>query len=56
MTDVLDEGVKEKMKQSIPLKRAGEPLDVAKVVYFLLSDYGSYITGEVINVSGGLYI
>lgn len=56
MTGVLDEGVKEKMKQSIPLKRAGEPLDVARVVYFLLSEYGSYITGEVINVSGGLYI
>jgi 3-oxoacyl-[acyl-carrier protein] reductase len=56
MTDVLDEGVKERMKQSIPLKRAGEPLDVARAVYFLLSDYSSYITGEVINVSGGLYI
>lgn len=56
MTDALDEGVKERMKQSVPLKRAGEPLDVARVVYFLLSEYGSYITGEVINVSGGLYI
>jgi 3-oxoacyl-[acyl-carrier protein] reductase len=56
MTDALDESTKERMKQSIPLKRAGEPLDVARVVYFLLSEYGSYITGEVINVSGGLYI
>jgi 3-oxoacyl-[acyl-carrier protein] reductase len=56
MTDALDEGVKERMKQSIPLKRTGEPLDVARVVYFLLSEYSSYITGEVINVSGGLYI
>jgi 3-oxoacyl-[acyl-carrier protein] reductase len=56
MTDALDEGVKERMKQSIPLRRTGEPLDVARVVYFLLSEYSSYITGEVINVSGGLYI
>lgn len=56
MTDALDEGVKERMKQAIPLKRTGEPLDVARVVYFLLSEYSSYITGEVINVSGGLYI
>lgn len=56
MTEVLDEGVKERMRQSIPLKRVGDPLDVARVVYFLLSEYGSYITGEVINVSGGLYI
>jgi 3-oxoacyl-[acyl-carrier protein] reductase len=56
MTDALDEGVKERMRQSIPLKRTGEPLDVARVVYFLLSEYSSYITGEVINVSGGLYI
>lgn len=56
MTDALDEGTKERMKQSIPLRRTGEPLDVARVVYFLLSEYSSYITGEVINVSGGLYI
>jgi 3-oxoacyl-[acyl-carrier protein] reductase len=56
MTDALDDGAKERMKQSIPLRRTGEPLDVARVVYFLLSEYSSYITGEVINVSGGLYI
>ena len=41
--------------QAVPLGRAGEPIDVARVVYFLLSEYASYITGEVINVSGGLY-
>jgi 3-oxoacyl-[acyl-carrier protein] reductase len=41
--------------QAVPLGRAGEPIDVARVVYFLLSEYAGYITGEVINVSGGLY-
>jgi len=55
MTAAID-GKQEMITQAVPLKRAGEPLDVAHVVYFLLSDYGSYITGEVINVSGGLYI
>jgi len=44
------------MLKSIPLKRLGEPIDVARVVYFLLSEYGGYITGEVINVNGGLYM
>jgi len=39
----------------VPLQRPGEPIEVARVVYFLLSDYSSYVTGEVINVSGGLY-
>ncbi len=56
MTATLDEKYRETMTKAVPLRRAGEPLDVAYVVYFLLSDYSSYITGEVINVSGGLYI
>jgi 3-oxoacyl-[acyl-carrier protein] reductase len=56
MTAALDTKYRETMTQAVPLKRAGVPLDVARVVYFLLSDYSSYITGEVINVSGGLYI
>ncbi len=56
MTAALDEKYRETMAQTVPLRRAGEPAEVARVVYFLLSDYGSYITGEVINVSGGLYI
>jgi 3-oxoacyl-[acyl-carrier protein] reductase len=55
MTDTLDEAWKEKTVKAIPLGRAGEPVDVARVVYFLLSDYGAYVTGETINVSGGLY-
>ena len=56
MTARLPEKYREAILQSIPLKRPGEPLDVARVVYFLLSEYGSYVTGEVINVNGGLYI
>jgi len=56
MTDMLDEKTKESMYGAIPLKRLGEPRDVANVVYFLLSKYGSYVTGEVINVNGGLYM
>ncbi|MCS7281241.1 MAG: 3-oxoacyl-[acyl-carrier-protein] reductase [Desulfobacterota bacterium] len=56
MTNSLNEKIKEEMIRMIPLKRPGEPIEVAKVVYFLLSEYSSYITGEVINVSGGLYM
>jgi len=56
MTESLDEAWKVRMEAGIPLKRAGEPLDVAKVVYFLVSDLSAYVTGEVINISGGLYI
>ena len=56
MTATLDGKLKEAMISSVPLRRVGEPVDVAHAVYFLLSDYSSYITGEVINVSGGLYI
>ncbi|MGA3172954.1 MAG: 3-oxoacyl-[acyl-carrier-protein] reductase [Syntrophorhabdales bacterium] len=56
LTARLDEKYREAIRQSIPLKRAGEPIEVARVVYFLLSEYSGYITGEVINVSGGLYI
>ena len=56
MTHTLDEAWKEKTVSMIPLKRPGEAIDVARVVYFLLSDYSAYVTGETINVSGGLYI
>ena len=55
MTDTLDEAWKEKTVKATPLGRVGEPIDVARVVYFLLSDYSAYVTGETINVSGGLY-
>ncbi len=54
MTDALSEEVRDTMLEAIPLKRFGEPQDVANVVSFLASDLAGYITGEVINISGGM--
>ncbi len=56
MTAKLPERVKDEYIKAIPLKRFGKPEDIAKVVKFLVSDDSNYITGETINVSGGLYI
>ena len=47
---------REERKRQIPLKRIGKPEDVASVALFLASDLANYITGEVILVTGGLYI
>lgn len=54
MTDVLKDDVKQEIAQNIPLKRMGTTQDVANVVKFLASDDSSYITGQVINVDGGM--
>ncbi len=54
MTDVLKDEVKEEIAKSIPLKRMGKAEDVANVVKFLASDDSSYITGQVINIDGGM--
>ncbi|MDP2924312.1 MAG: 3-oxoacyl-[acyl-carrier-protein] reductase [Candidatus Omnitrophota bacterium] len=54
MTDKLDEKIKEKMFQLIPLGRFGEPSDVAKAVLFLASSDADYITSQVLVVDGGL--
>ena len=43
------------LKKLIPLKRFGEPEEVAHLVSFISSDKASYITGEVININGGIY-
>ncbi len=45
----------EQIRQMVPMGRIGEPDEVAHVVSFLVSDKASYITGEVININGGIY-
>lgn len=54
MTAALDEKVVQEWRESIPLKRGGSPEDVANLCLFLGSDMSSYITGQVINVDGGM--
>ncbi|EOU1109963.1 TPA: 3-oxoacyl-[acyl-carrier-protein] reductase [Clostridium perfringens] len=54
MTASLSEKVKEEASKNIPLKRLGNPEDVANLVGFLASDAANYITGQVINVDGGM--
>ena len=54
MTRVLDESVRQQLIEQIPLARLGLPDDVARCVSFLVSDRSSYITGQVINVNGGM--
>ncbi|WP_419770658.1 MAG: 3-oxoacyl-ACP reductase FabG [Candidatus Marinarcus sp.] len=56
MTHELKEEVKAEYEKNIPLKRFGNPSEVAEAVAFLLSDSSSYITGEVLKVNGGLYV
>ena len=54
MTDGLGDKLKEEAKKGIPLRRLGTAADVAEVVAFLSSDSSNYITGQVINVDGGM--
>ena len=54
MTDVLKDDVKQEIAKNIPLRRMGTTQDVANVVKFLASDDSSYITGQVINIDGGM--
>jgi 3-oxoacyl-[acyl-carrier protein] reductase len=54
MTEDLDEKVKENLQNQIPLGRLGSVSDVARVVAFLAGEDASYITGQVINVDGGM--
>lgn len=56
MTDKLSDKQKEAVVDAIPLKRMGQPEDIAHLAVFLASPLASYITGEVIKVDGGIYI
>ena len=54
MTEVLSDSVKQGIDMQIPLKRMGTAEEVANVIYFLGSEQSSYITGQVINIDGGM--
>ncbi len=54
MTENLDEKIIENWRNSIPLKRGGTPEDVANACVWLASDMSSYVTGQVLNIDGGL--
>ena len=54
MTDALPEKAREEMLRLIPLGAFGTGRDVANVVLFLLSDMGSYVTGQVLHCDGGM--
>lgn len=55
-TDMTEEIDKKRIKESVPLKRAGKAEEVASVVSFLASSEASYVTGQVIGVNGGVYM
>ena len=54
MTEKLDEKIIGNWRNSIPLKRGGTPEDVAKACVWLGSDMSTYVTGQVLNIDGGL--
>ena len=54
MTDKLDEKVVQGWRDGIPLKRGGQPIDIANACVFLASDMSSYITGQTLSVDGGM--
>ena len=56
MTDRMTDEAKARLTGQIPLERLGTPEDVAAAVAYLASDEASYVTGTVVNVSGGLYM
>jgi 3-oxoacyl-[acyl-carrier protein] reductase len=56
MTQAIPEKERETLTRQIPMERLGTPDEVAAAVYFLVSDLSRYITGQVINVNGGMYM
>ena len=56
MTQALPEKVKEELKKLIPMDRLGTPDDVAKTVFYLVTGASDYVTGQVLQVNGGLYM
>ena len=54
MTAALDQNVVDEWRKSIPLKRGGNPKDVADLTVFLGSDMSTYITGQTVNICGGM--
>lgn len=54
MTEVLNDSVKENINTQIPLKRMGTAEEIAKAVYFLAGEDNTYITGQVLNIDGGM--
>lgn len=56
MTDELGDDAKEALSSNIPLGRLGSSQDIASAVMFLALDSGSYVTGQVLHINGGLYV
>ena len=54
MTDNLDQTSKDNLMKSIPLQRLGKPEEIASLVCFLVSEEAAYITGQTLNVDGGM--
>ena len=54
MTSSLNQETVDSWRSSIPLKRGGSPKDIANACVFLASDLSSYITGQTLNVDGGM--
>jgi 3-oxoacyl-[acyl-carrier protein] reductase len=56
MTAALNDELKAKVTESVPLKRIGKPEDIAAAVHFLCGEEANYITGHVLDVNGGMYM
>ena len=56
MTSALDERIREAVVKFIPLKRFGQPEDIAQMTSFLCSEESGYVTGKVFTVDGGMVI